>query len=223
MAEEDGAEESSAQRVAERHYRVEGQPGALLVVLSGPSGVGKDTIIRVLKERHPGDRRKFVVTYKTRERRPMEVDKVDYHFVSQDDFDRLRAEDAFLETAEVHGQWSGTPWDQVIEALERGDDAVLKIDVQGARAVRERVQDAVLIFVAPPSMEALSGRLRGRATESEAEFRRRQLDAAVELASQSDYDYVVVNRTGEADETAEEIERIIVAEHERHPDRRVRV
>jgi guanylate kinase len=207
----------------EAHYRAEGAPGALLVVLSGPSGVGKDTIIRELKERHPADRRRFVVTYKTRERRPMEVDKIDYHFVTQDEFDRLRDEDAFLETAEVHGQWSGTPWDQVTEALERGDDAVLKIDVQGARAVRQRVPDAVLIFVAPPSMEALSGRLRGRATESEADFRRRQLDAAVELASQSDYDYVVVNRTGEAAATAEEIERIIAAEHERHPDRRIRV
>jgi guanylate kinase len=204
-------------------WRVVGLPGAQLIVLSGPSGVGKDTIIRELKERHPKERRRFVVTYKSRGRRPGEIDGVDYHFVTKDEFDRLRAEDAFLETAEVHGQWSGTPWDQVIAALEAGDDAMLKIDVQGAAAVRSRVPDALLVFVAPPSEQDLSERLRNRGTESEADFQRRQQDAPKELASMDDYDYVVVNRTGQALETAEEIERIIAAEHEKHPLRRIRV
>lgn len=209
--------------VEETSWRVVGAPGARLVVLSGPSGVGKDTIIRELKEQHPNDRRTFVVTYKSREQRPGEVDGVDYHFVTKAVFDQLRAEAAFLETAEVHGQWSGTPWDQVIAALEAGDDAVLKIDVQGAAAVRSRVPDALLIFVAPPSAEELSGRLRGRGTESEADFLRRQQDAPKELASKDDYDYVVINRTGRARETAEEIERIITAEHRKHPQRRIRI
>jgi guanylate kinase len=207
----------------ETRWRAIGAPGALLVVLSGPSGVGKDTIIRVLKERHPLDRRRFVVTYKSRDQRPGELDGVDYHFVTKEQFDELRAGDAFLETAEVHGQWSGTPWDQVIESLESGDDAVLKIDVQGAGAVRARVPSALLIFVAPPSEEDLSERLRLRGTESEADFQRRQQDAPKELARRGDYDYVVVNRTDRAAETAEEIERIIAAEHARHPHRRIHI
>jgi guanylate kinase len=203
--------------------RVIGAPGARLVVLSGPSGVGKDTIIRELKERHPKDRRRFVVTYKSRDQRPGEVDGVDYHFVTKEEFDRLRADDAFLETAEVHGQWSGTPWDQVVEALEAGDDAVLKIDVQGAGAVRALVPDALLIFVAPPSETDLGERLRQRGTESEADLERRQQDAPKELARMGGYDYVVVNRTGQATETAEEIERIVAAEHDLHPQRRIRI
>jgi guanylate kinase len=195
-----------------------GAPGALLVIISGPSGVGKDTIIRRLKERFPDPRRRYVVTYKTRDRRPGEVDGKDYHFVSRDEFHRLRSEGAFLETAEVHGHWSGTPLDQVVEALGAGLDAILKIDVQGARAVRERVPDALLIFVAPPSLEALTGRLRGRATESAADFERRQRDAMLELASQKDYDYVVINETGKVLRTARRIDEILGHEHELHPD-----
>lgn len=208
---------------AKEGSRLVGTPGARLVVLSGPSGVGKDTIIHELKRRHPKDHRRFVVTYKSRERRPGEVDGVDYHFVTKEQFDQLRANGAFLETAEVHGQWSGTPWDQVIEALEAGEDAVLKIDVQGAETVRSIVPNALLIFVAPPSETDLSERLRQRGTESEEDFERRQLDAPKELASMGDYDYVVVNRTGQATETAEEIERIIAAEHARHPHRQIRI
>ena len=194
-----------------------GAPGALLVIISGPSGVGKDTIIKTLKERFPDARRQYVVTYKTRERRPAEVDGVDYHFVSSEEFDRLRRAGAFLETAEVHGHWSGTPIDQVKEALTAGRDAILKIDVQGARAVHTRVPDALLIFVAPPSLEALTGRLKGRATESQADFDRRQRDAMVELASQGQYDYVVVNETGRVLRTAQRIDEILTQEHELHP------
>ncbi len=194
-----------------------GAPGALLVIISGPSGVGKDTIIKTLRERFPDPRRQYVVTYKTRERRPTEVDGVDYHFVSSEDFDRLRRAGAFLETAEVHGHWSGTPIDQVKEALTAGRDAILKIDVQGARAVHDRVPDALLIFVAPPSLEALTGRLKGQATESEADFDRRQRDAMVELASQHQYDYVVVNETGRVLRTAQRIDEILTHEHELHP------
>jgi guanylate kinase len=203
--------------------RVVGAPGAMLVIISGPSGVGKDTILRLLKERFTDPRRRFVVTYKTRERRKGEVDGVDYHFVSEDEFRRLLAEGAFLEVAEVHGHWSGTPVDQVVSALREGKDAILKIDVQGAQTVKSRVPAALLIFVAPPSMEALSGRLKGRATETQAEFERRQRDAAIELARQHDYDYVVVNETGQAERTARRILDILESEHAAHPDRHITI
>ena len=202
---------------------VVGEPGAMLVIISGPSGVCKDTIIRLLKERFTDPRRHFVVTYKTRDRRKGEVDGVDYHFVSEEEFRRLLADGAFLEVAEVHGHWSGTPVDQVVGALRAGKDPILKIDVQGAQTVKSRVPGAVLIFVAPPSMEALSGRLKGRATETQAEFERRQRDAAIELARQHDYDYVVVNETGQAARTARRIHDILQAEHAAHPERRITI
>ena len=202
---------------------VVGEPGAMLVIISGPSGVGKDTIIRLLKDRFPDPRRHFVVTYKTRERRKGEVDGVDYHFVSEDAFRRRLADGAFLEVAEVHGHWSGTPVDQVADALRDGKDAILKIDVQGAQTVKSRVPSALLIFVAPPSMEALTGRLKGRATETQADFERRQRDAAIELARQHDYNHVVVNETGQAERTARRINEILRAEHAANPERRIRL
>ena len=200
-----------------------GAPGAMLVIISGPSGVGKDTIIRTLRERYPDPRRHFVVTYKTRARRPGEVDGVDYHFVPLSTFRRLHEEGRLLEANEVHGHWSGTPRHQVVAALTSGRDAILKIDVQGARAIREQVPDALLIFVAPPSFDDLTGRLKARATETVEEFERRQRDAENELALMHDYDHVVVNETGQVDRTAQRIDEIIAAERARRPDRRIRL
>jgi guanylate kinase len=163
------------------------------------------------------------VTYKTREQREGEVPGVDYHFVTAAEFQRLRRAGAFLETARVHGQWSGTPRDQVVATLGAGRDAILKIDVQGAETIRSITPDAVLIFVAPPSLEALSGRLEGRATESARDLKRRHDDAPGELARQGEYDYVVVNETGQAGRTADQIDAIIAAEHARSPDLRIRL
>ena len=199
----------------------QGEPGALLVIISGPSGVGKDTILRALKERHPDRPRHFVVTYKTRSQRPGEIDGADYHFVDESEFRTLRDRGAFLEATQVHGHWAGTPRDQVGLALAAGRDAILKIDVQGAETIKTQVPDALRIFVAPPSLEALVDRLRGRATETPHELDRRRSDAAMELARQADYDYVVVNEDGQAERTAERIDEIIMAERERHADRRV--
>ncbi len=198
--------------------RRQGAPGALLVIISGPSGVGKDTIIHALRERSPDAPRTFVVTYKSRARRPGEVDGIDYHFVTASEFQRLRRSGAFLETANVHGDWSGTPRDQVVAALSSGRDAILKIDVQGARAVRERVPEALLLYVAPPSPEALNERLVGRGTETGAKLKRRQDDAPVELASQDEYDHIFVNETGKVDATAERIDEVLRREHERRAD-----
>lgn len=204
-----------------------GAPGAMLVIISGPSGVGKDTIIDAMRRRevvagHEGHRH-WVVTVTTRAPRDGEVDGVDYHFVSRDEFLRIRADRGFLEANEVHGNWYGSPRAQVREALSAGRDAMLKIDVQGAQIVKEQVSEAVLIFVIPPSLEALFARLRARATETADELEVRQRNAAIELARQDDYDHVVVNETGQVERTAERIEAIVAQERAEHAGRRVRV
>ena len=208
-------------------YVVEGAPGAMLVIISGPSGVGKDTIIDALRRReHETGRdgeRHYVVTCTTRAPRNGEVDGIDYQFLSRAEFLRIRAERGFLEANDVHGNWYGSPRDQVRDALVAGRDVILKIDVQGAQVVKEQVTEALLIFVIPPSQEELFERLQARATETADQLERRQRDAAVELARQGDYDHVVTNETGQVERTAARIDGIIADEHERHPDRRVRV
>ena len=200
---------------------VTGAPGAMVVIISGPSGVGKDTIIRHLREYPSQPERHFVVTYKTRAPRDDEINGVHYNFVNVDEFRALEQQARLLEASEVHGHWSGTPRDQVVEALCSGRDAILKIDVQGADIVKGIVPDALRIFVAPPSDEDLEARLVGRGTETPEELERRNADAEMEMRRRADYDYVVVNETDEADATAEEIDRIIRHEHNLFPDRRI--
>jgi guanylate kinase len=202
---------------------VEGAPGAMLIIVSGPSGVGKDTVISSLCLVPTEPQRFFVVTSTTRPRREYEVDGVHYNFVSQDEFERRNAAGGFLEANYVHGHWYGTPRDQVREALSSGRDAILKIDVQGAAVVKQKVPEALLVFLVPPSLEDLFSRLQSRATESADELDIRQRNAALELARQDDYDHVVVNETGEVARTAARIHEIIRAEKAAHPDRRTRV
>ncbi len=197
--------------------------GAMLVIISGPSGVGKDTIIEALRRRPHDPEYHYVVTCTTRAMRPGEVDGVDYHFLDRETFAAQRAAGEFLEANEVHENWYGTPRSQVREALTAGLDVILKIDVQGALVVKEKVPGALLIFLIPPSLEDLFQRLRSRATETADELELRQRNAAIELARQDDYDYVVTNETGQVERTAEHIDEIIADEHRRHPDRRVEV
>jgi guanylate kinase len=208
-------------------FVVEGAPGAILAIISGPSGVGKDTIIDMMRRREVetgrDDQRHYVVTVTTRAPREGEIDGVDYHFVSREEFLELRAARGFLEANEVHGNWYGSPRQPVRDALVAGRDAILKIDVQGAQVVKEQVSEALLIFVIPPSLETLFARLRTRATETADELELRQRNAAIELARQDDYDHVVVNETGEVETTAARIEEVIAEEHRRYPGRRVRV
>jgi guanylate kinase len=208
-------------------YTIDGAPGAMLIIISGPSGVGKDTIIDELRrqERATGrdDDRHYVVTVTTRAPRAGEVDGVDYHFVTRDEFLRMRDARGFLEANEVHGNWYGSPRDQVRAALAVGKDVILKIDVQGAQKVKEQVSQALLIFVIPPSMAELFQRLRTRATETADELELRQRNAALELARQGDYDEVVTNETGRVEETAQKIEGIVARQHRLNPTRRVRV
>jgi guanylate kinase len=194
-----------------------------VVIISGPSGVGKDSIIEAMQRRTPPHPRHYVITVTTRARRPAEVAGISYHFLELDEYQRLCDADGLLEASEVHGNWYGTPRDQVQSALSSGRDAILKIDVQGAHKVRQAVRDALLIFVVPPSLEALEARLVGRSTETSAELERRRQDAEYELSQRADYDHVVVNETDQIDRTAERIDAIIAAEHARYPDRRVLV
>ncbi|MGH2465601.1 MAG: guanylate kinase [Candidatus Limnocylindrales bacterium] len=201
----------------------EGAAGAMLVVISGPSGVGKDAILDVLRGLPGHSGHHYVVTCTTRARRPGEIDGISYHFLDSDQFLALRAAGGLLEANEVHGNWYGTPREQVADALAAGRHAILKIDVQGADVVRARVPDALLIFVAPPSVDALLERLTGRATETHAELLLRQRNAAEEMARRMDYDYVVINETGQVERTAEQIAEIIVREEANHAGRRVRI
>jgi len=199
-----------------------GAPGASVVIISGPSGVGKDTIIEAMR-RTPRTDRHYVVTCTTRDKRWYEEDGVDYRFLTIGAFQELRERGGFLEASEVHGNWYGTPRDQVAQALVAGKDAILKIDVTGARSVRDVVHEVLLIFVVPPSLDELRRRLVGRDTEPSDALKLRWENAAYELLRQDEYDHVVENHTSQADGTAAEIEAIIAAEHAAHPDRRLRV
>ena len=200
-----------------------GAPGALLVIVSGPSGVGKDSVIEEIRRVPRDPDYHYVVTCTTRPRRRYEIDGVHYHFLDEAEFVRLRDEGELLEANEVHGNWYGTPRADVRDALRQGHDVILKIDVQGAAVIKQKVPEALLIFLVPPSLEDLFGRLQARATESADELDIRQRNAALELARQEDYDHVVVNETGGIDRTARRIHEIIVEEKAAHPDRRTRV
>jgi guanylate kinase len=206
---------------------IDGAPGAMLIIISGPSGVGKDTIIDALRRREVEDgragERYYVVSCTTRAPRNGEVEGVNYHFMTREEFLEKRAARGFLEANEVHGNWYGSPRDPVRDALVAGRDVILKIDVQGAQVVKEQVSEALLIFIIPPTLETLFDRLKSRATETADELEVRQRDAAIELARQDDYDHIVTNETGQVERTADEIEAIIAAEHARHPTRRVRI
>lgn len=163
-----------------------------VTVISGPSGVGKGTVVRALADAHP---HVWVsVSATTRPPRPGERDGVDYHFVSEAEFDRLIATDGLLEWAEVHGSARyGTPSAPVTEALAAGRPVILEIELQGARQVRHRLPGARCVFLTAPDEETLVGRLRDRGTETEEQVRRRLQTAEAELAAAGEFDHIVVN------------------------------
>jgi guanylate kinase len=167
-------------------------PNPMLVVVSGPSGVGKSTIVAEMARLHP--QAVPIVTATTRDRRPGEVDGVHYHFVDDAEFDRLVAAGEFLEYAVVHGRAKyGTPRGPVERALTEGRLAMLEIDLQGARQVRATMPGALFAFLAPPSWDELVRRLVGRGTETEEERERRLQTARDELAAAAEFDVVIVN------------------------------
>ncbi|HYO86468.1 MAG TPA: guanylate kinase [Dermatophilaceae bacterium] len=163
-----------------------------LVVLAGPTAVGKGTVSRYIREHHP--QVWISVSATTRPPRPGEVDGDHYHFVTPAEFDRMRTEGRLLESACVHGRaWYGTPRDPVEEVLAAGRPALLEIDIQGARQVRRTMPDCLMVFLAPPSWDELVRRLVGRGTESEAEREDRLATARWEMAASVEFDRAIVN------------------------------
>lgn len=187
------------------------KPRPLLVVISGPSGVGKDTLLQRLKER--GYDFAFVVTMTTRPRRPAEVDGRDYFFVSREQFDALIARSELLEYSLVYGDYKGIPKDQVRRAIASGKDVLMRIDVQGAAKIRGMVPNAVTIFVVPSSEDELVRRLTARRTETGDGLARRIATAREEMKRLHEFDYVVANRDNYLDLAVDQIVAIITAEH----------
>ncbi len=168
-------------------------PKTPVVVLSGPSAVGKSTIVRCLRERVPD--LYFSVSVTTRAPRPGEVDGVDYSFVTAQQFQQLIDDGALLEWAEIHGglHRSGTPAAPIREATAAGRPVLIEVDLAGARAVKQAMPEVLTVFLAPPSWEVLESRLSGRGTETPEVMARRLATARAELAAQGDFDEVVVN------------------------------
>lgn len=179
-----------------------------LFVIAGPSGVGKGSVVKELLARDPGILA-LSISATTRPPRAAELHGRDYFFVSTDQFEQMVDEGALLEWASVFDHFYGTPADAVEAQRESGRDVILEIDVQGARQVHEKVPEAVLILLAPPSMEELGRRLRGRGTESEEKIARRLDEAERELATASWFDHVIVNE--DLERTVSEVAAIIEA------------
>ena len=193
----------------------------LLVVVSGPSGVGKDAALKRMQEL----RRQFhfLVTNTTRPRRAEEVDGIDYHFITKERFTELEQSGDFLERAVVYGFDYGNSRSEVRAALARGQDVIMRIDVQGAASIRRILPDAIFVMLLPPSMDALEARLRKRRSEPEEYLQIRLHAARLEMNEVEKFDYVIVNADNALDETAELIYAIIRVEKLRVKPRRVEV
>jgi guanylate kinase len=191
----------------------------LLIVISGPSGVGKDTVIQRMKERNLPFH--FVVTAATRPPRPNEVHGVDYFFYSHDEFAEMIEKGELLEYAIVYNDYKGIPKAQVRDALSSGKDVVMRLDVQGAATVRKLCPDALLIFLATQDEEEMVNRLQQRKTETPEGLKLRIATARHEMTRIDAFDYVIVNREFHLDDTVDTIVSIIAAEHHRVNPRKV--
>ena len=191
----------------------------LLIVISGPSGVGKDSIVQRMKER--GFPFHFVVTATTREKRQNETHGVDYLFVSKDEFAQMIEQNELIEYAIVYGDYKGIPKSQVREALASGKDVVMRVDVQGAESVRKLAPEALLIFITCESEDELERRLRLRKTETSDSLALRIATARKELQRIGEFDYVIVNSDFHLDDTVENVRSIISAEHLKVKPRKV--
>jgi len=194
-------------------------PEPLLIVLSGPSGVGKDSVLNRMKER--GMPFHFVVTATTRSMRPNEINGKDYFFVTSDEFAHMIEANELLEYAIVYNDYKGIPKQQVRDALRSGMDVVMRIDVQGAATIRKLVPEAVLIFLTTDSEDDMVQRLHVRQTETPEGLKLRIATARQELKRAHEFDYAVVNRQGYLDETVDKIAAVILAEHHRVSQRKV--
>ncbi|NQS90976.1 MAG: guanylate kinase [Chloroflexi bacterium] len=188
-------------------------PNPLLIVISGPSGVGKDSVLEEMKSR--GLPFHFVITATTRAPRPDEVDGVDYFFLSQDEFARMIDEGELLEYAVVYQDYKGIPKSQVRKALTSGENVIMRVDVQGAETVRQLAKDALLIFLTPQNEEELINRLKNRNTETKESLNLRIATTRQEYNKINLFDYIVVNKDEQLAGTVDMIEAIIKAEQQR--------
>lgn len=205
--------------MSDTNFIYPGEHSALLIVISGPSGVGKDTVIQRMKER--GLPFHFVVTATTRQPRPEERHGVDYIFVSHDEFARMIEQDELLEYAIVYNDYKGIPKQQVRQALASQRDVIMRIDVQGAATIRKLYPEALLIFLTVENEAELIRRLSMRKTETPEGLSLRIATARQEMKRIQDFDYVVVNRDNQVDQTVDTILAIIKAEHHRVHQRKV--
>ncbi|MEB7675694.1 guanylate kinase [Staphylococcus saprophyticus] len=182
----------------------------LLIVLSGPSGVGKGTVRKKIFN-DPSTSYKYSISMTTRDKRQGEVDGVDYFFKAKSEFEELIKQDQFIEYAEYVGNYYGTPVQYVKDTMDRGHDVFLEIEVEGAKQVRKKFPDALFIFLAPPSLDHLRERLVGRGTESSEKIQSRVHEARKEVEMMNLYDYVVVN--DEVELAKQRIQSIVEAEH----------
>ena len=182
----------------------------LLVILSGPSGVGKDAVLT--RMRKVGRPFHYVVTATTRPKRAGEKHGVDYYFLSRKEFQRMIDKNQFLEWANVYGNYYGVPKCEITSALSKGLDVVVKVDVQGARTIKEILPRAIFIFLMPPSLEQLEKRLRKRHSESSPDLALRLARAKEEIKSLPIFDYVITSRQNKLDEVVSRIDSIVTAE-----------
>jgi guanylate kinase len=191
----------------------------LLIVLSGPSGAGKDALLTRMKEL--GSPLEYITTVTTRAQRAKERDNVDYHFISERKFQEMIENNELLEWANVYGNWYGVPKQPVKQALDRGQDIIVKVDTQGAATIKKILPEAVSIFLIPPSMEELITRLKQRHTESPFDLALRIKTAEEEIKQLPLFDYIVVNKRDEIDLAVSEIKAIITAEKCRVSQRKI--
>lgn len=184
----------------------------LLIVLSGPSGVGKGTVRKAIFE-DPDTGFEYSISMTTRKKREGEVDGVDYFFKTREEFESLIEQDKFIEHAQYVGNYYGTPVDYVVETMEKGHDVFLEIEVEGAKQVRERFPEALFIFLAPPNLAQLEERLIGRGTDSMEVIRHRISEAKRELTLMNLYDYVVIN--DDVQQAKRRVQCIVEASHMR--------
>jgi len=182
----------------------------LVIVLSGPSGVGKDAVLTRMKE--SGYPLEYITTVTTRPQRTTERNDIDYHFISMERFQEMTEHQEFLEWAKVYGNWYGVPKQPVKQALDKGQDIMVKVDIQGATTIKKILPQAVFIFLSPPSIEELATRLKQRYTESLSDLALRIKTAEEEIKQLPLFDYVVVNKQDEIDLAISHIKAIITAE-----------